>query len=138
MSYFVNLAKANAEVKRLSEQLSTVNGEHATATAALAERDAAAESCRAQFDASLADLTEKLSAANATAAKLQAEAKSAGQQAAEIVAAQGLPPSALPGGASDVASASVDNLAKLIRAESDPAKRAATFAQLQSVWNSKQ
>lgn len=96
MSYFVNLAKANAEVKRLSEQLSTVNGEHATATAALAERDAAAESCRAQFDASLADLTEKLSAANATAAKLQAEAKSAGQQAAEIVAAQGVEPGKLP------------------------------------------
>lgn len=96
MSFFVSLAKANADNSRLSAELTALVGERDKLTLALTERDAAAESCRAQFDATLADLTEKLSVANAQVATLTAAAQTAGQQAAEIVAAQGLPPSALP------------------------------------------
>lgn len=96
MSYFVNLAKANADNSRLSAELLRVSAELATASTALAERDAAAESVRAQFDATLADLTGKLSLANAQTSALTAASQTAGQQAAAIVAAQGLPPSALP------------------------------------------
>ncbi len=96
MSFFVSLAKANAENSRLTAELAKLAGERDTLNAAIAERDTAAESCRAQFDATLADLTEKLSAANAEVATLTAAAQTAGQQAAAIVAAQGLPPSALP------------------------------------------
>ena len=96
MSYFVNLTKANAENARMSAELTALAGERDKLTLAIAERDAAAESCRAQFDASLADLTEKLSGANAQVAALTAAAQTAGQQAAEVIAAQGLDPAKLP------------------------------------------
>ncbi len=96
MSYFVNLAKANSDNSRLSAELTALVGERDKLTLAIAERDAAADSCRAEFDASLADLSKLLSASNAEVDKLQAEAKSAGQQAAEIVAAQGVEPGKLP------------------------------------------
>lgn len=137
INYFVSLKAANAENQRLSAALTAHTAESDTLKAALAERDAAAESCRAQFDATVADLTEKLSVANAAAEKLQADAKSAGQQAAEVIAAQGLPASALPQIQASAPAATADDLAAKIRAESDPAKRAALFAQLQTVWKSK-
>ena len=96
MSYFVNLAKANADNNRLSAELTALAGERDKLTAALADRDAAAESCRAQFDATLADLTEKLSVSTKEIAALQAAAKTVGQQAAEVIAAQGIDPAKLP------------------------------------------
>jgi len=136
-NYFVNLKKANADNARLAAEHAAISGERDTLAAALAERDTAAEACRAQFDATLADLTEKLSAANAQTVTLTASAQTAGQLAAAAIAAQGLPPSALPSvGASDAAPTAAV-LGAQIRAEADPAKRAALFAQLQSVWNSK-
>lgn len=96
MSFFVNLAKANAELARLNTELAALGTERDTLKAAIAERDTAAESCRAQFDATVADLTAKLSESNAEVAKLQAAAKTAGQQAAEVIAAQGVDPNKLP------------------------------------------
>lgn len=135
MSYFVNLTKANADNSRLSAELTTVSAALVAATAALAERDTAAESVRAQFDASLTDLTEKLSASAAQVAALTATAQTSATQAAELIAAQGVPIGNLPqDGASKLNAA---ELGLQIRAEADPAKRAALFAQLQSVWNSK-
>lgn len=96
MSFFVSLAKANADNARLSAELTAIAGERDTLKLALVERDAAAESCRAQFDATLADLTAKLSSANADISRLQAEAKTAGQQAADVIASQGVPADKLP------------------------------------------
>ena len=136
MSYFVNLKNANSEIARLSGEHAAVISERDTLKTALAERDAAAESVRAQFDASLTDLTEKLSVASAQIEQLQADAKSAGQKAAEVIAAQGLDPARLPNTGSGQ-KLSADDLGKQIRAEADPQKRAALFAQLQTVWNSK-
>lgn len=136
MSFFVSLAKANAEVARLNTDLTTLTAERETLKAAIVERDSAAESVRAQFDATLADLTEKLSLANASVAKLTEDAKTAATQAAELVAAQGVPADKLPP-SDGKTKANAAELATQIRAESDPAKRAALFAQLQTVWNSK-
>jgi hypothetical protein len=107
MSYFVNLAKANADNSRLSAELTALVGERDKLTAAIAERDAAAESCRAQFDATLADLTEKLSVANAQIATLNDAAQTAGQQAAEVIAAQGVDPAKLPKPAAPAAAATM-------------------------------
>lgn len=136
MSYFVNLSKANADNSRLSAELTALTGERDTVKAALAERDAAAESVRAQFDATVADLTEKLSVAGAEVEHLKCSAKAVAQQAAEVIAAQGIDPAQLPK-AGTSPSLSAADLGQQIRAESDPQKRAALFAQLQSVWNTK-
>lgn len=113
MSYFVNLKKANADNERLTAEVERLAAELSTAQAALAERDAAAESCRSQFDATLADLTEKLSQANAHVAKLTAEAKTAGQQAADIAAAQGIPAAQTPAAESGAAVSGAELLAGL-------------------------
>lgn len=135
MSYFVNLKKANADNERLTAEVARLAAELSTAQAALTERDAAAESCRAMFDAAVSDLTAKLSEASNEISKLQADAKTAAQQAAEVIAAQGVDPAKLP--KPDNANASADELASKIRGETDPAVRASLFAKLQSVWNSK-
>lgn len=113
MSYFVNLAKANAEVKRLSEQLSAVTGERETLKTALAERDAAAESCRAQFDATLADLTEKMSVATKEISDLKAAAETAGKKAAAIVASQGIEAPKTPPAEPAAAASGAELLAQL-------------------------
>jgi len=105
MSYFVNLTKANADNARLSAELTALVGERDKLTLAITERDAAAQSVAAQFEASLADLNEKLSASNAEVARLKAEATTAGEQAAAAVASQGLPPEKLPNPAAGPASA---------------------------------
>ena len=135
MSYFVNLTKANAENSRLSASLATVTAERDVLNAAIAEHAAAAESVRAQFDASMAELTEKCSVANAQVAALTAAAQTAATQAAELIAAQGVPIGSLP--KDSLGKLNVAELAAQIRAEADPAKRASLYAQLQSVWNSK-
>lgn len=96
MSFFVNLAKANAELARLNTDLAAALAERDTLKAAIAERDAAAESVRAQFDATLADVTAKLSESNKEISNLKSSAKSAGQQAAEVIAAQGVESDKLP------------------------------------------
>lgn len=135
MSYFVNLTKANADNSRLSAELTSLVGERDKLTLALAERDAASESCRAQFDATFADLTEKLSVSTEQVAVLTAAAQTSATQAAELIAAQGVPIGNLPKDGPSKLNAA--ELGLQIRAEADPAKRAALFAQLQSVWNSK-
>tara|TARA_R110000868_G_scaffold57437_2_gene177344 strand:+ start:137 stop:550 length:414 start_codon:yes stop_codon:yes gene_type:complete len=134
-NYFVSLKKANADNARLVAEHAAVTGERDTLTAALVERDTAAEAVRTQFDASLADLTEKLSVASAQVAALTASAQTAATQAAELIAAQGVPLASLPKDSTSTANAAA--LGAQIRAEADPAKRAALYAQLQSVWNSK-
>jgi len=131
------LTEAKALVVDVTKEKDAATAALAAVRATLAERDTAAEACRAQFDATLAAPTEKLSAANTQTATLTASAQTAGQLAAAAIAAQGLPPSALPSvGASDAAPTAAV-LGAQIRAEADPAKRAALFAQLQLVWNSK-
>lgn len=123
MSYFVNLAKANADNARLSAELAALIGERDKLTLAIAERDAAAESVRAQFDATIADLTEKLSVSTKEVATLQAAAQTAGQQAANIVAAQGIPAGQTPAGEPVAAVTGADLIAGLNACKS-PLERA--------------
>lgn len=95
-SYFLNLKKANAEASRLSEELKRVSGELASAQAAIAEHNANAEAVTAKADAAISDLTGKLTAAESRIKELEASAKTAGQIAAEVAAAQGIPSDKLP------------------------------------------
>jgi septal ring factor EnvC (AmiA/AmiB activator) len=132
MSFFVNLAKANAELARLNTDLAAALAERDTLKAAIAERDAAAESVRAQFDAAVGDLTSKLSIANDEIVALKAAAKTAGQQAAEVIAAQGVAADKMPKD-STVEALSADKLAAAIRAETDPIKRAHLFSQFKNL-----
>ena len=132
MSFFVNLAKANADNARLNTELGALAAERDTLKAAIAERDLAAEQVRAQFDATLSDLTAKLSEANKEISDLKASAKSAGHQAAEVIAAQGVEADKLPKD-SAVEALSSDKLAAAIRAETDPIKRAHLFSQFKNL-----
>lgn len=138
INYFVSLKAANAENQRLNTALLALAAEHETAKAALLERDTAAETCRVQFDAKLADLTDKLTAASAQVATLTAAAQTTGQQAAEVIAAQGVAPAKLPGSGAQSQPHTAAELATKIRSETNPSARAQLFAQLQTVWNSKQ
>lgn len=95
-SYFVNLKKANAEVSRLSGELDAVNVKLTDALAQIAEHNASAEAVTAKADATITDLTGKLTAAESRVKELEASAKTAGQIAAEVVAGQGVPAAALP------------------------------------------
>ena len=95
--------KANEKLTEMAAQLTEakalvvdVTRERDEAKATIAARDAAAESCRAQFEASQTELAGKLSVATAQITQLQATAQTAGQQAAEVIAAQGLDPVKLP------------------------------------------
>ncbi|NBV22247.1 MAG: hypothetical protein EBS05_10070 [Proteobacteria bacterium] len=95
-SYFVNLKKANAEVSRLSGELDAVNVKLTDALAQIADHNTSAEAVTAKADATITDLTGKLTAAESRVKELEASAKTAGQIAAEVVASQGVPAAALP------------------------------------------
>lgn len=135
-SYFLNLKKANAETSRLSEELKRVSGELASAQAALAEHNSNAEAITAKADAAISDLTGKLTAAESRIKELEASAKTAGQIAAEVAAAQGIPADKLPKDG-EKSAPNASEIAGRIRTETNPAKRAELYAQLNSVWNSK-
>ena len=100
MNYFLNLKKANAEVERLSAELSKFKDE----AKASAESVAAQKELADKADATIADLTAKLAAETAAkeaAVKSQADFDSkvderAAVKAREIAAAQGAAPINLP------------------------------------------
>lgn len=95
--------KANEKIADMVTQLAEakailvdVTKEKDAAIAAFEEKSAQAASLVAKFDAISADMTAKLSESNAEIAALKTAAVSSGQQAAAIVAAQGIDPAKLP------------------------------------------
>jgi len=130
----LNIKAARDEILRLETALAEASAERDVEKAGHEAARSEIARLTAQHDAQVAELTAQLSERAARVSVLEADAVSAEQRAAQIIAAQAIPADALPSSAATQGAPSVEALASQIRSETNPQKRAALFAQLQTLW----
>jgi predicted nucleic acid-binding Zn-ribbon protein len=140
--------KTILNIKAAHEELSRLEAEGVRLRADIAVKDTEIAAAKAEISrltcertAEQSALESKLSESNAEntrltseVAALKAAAASAATRAAEILAAQGVDPNALPPQQTAPVE-TAEQLATQIRTETDPAKRATLFAKLQKLWD---